>query len=200
MWYAATSAGLFMSSDKGKKWYGQMVEGENNFTGVNSYDDGTVTLVSHKAAYVSHDSGKTWTALTLPTYVGQVHSLTITPDSSLWIGSRQGAVQSTDGGKTWRYVLGGLPKDDVLQVEYDPIGQRLLATALRQHEVFVSKDNGQTWQHTESADVAIRAAMNYQGHLLATSAHNGVLLQEGAESTGNATKAAIISETNGTSQ
>ncbi len=195
IWFAATNEGLFMSSDQGKKWYGQMVEGETNFTGVNSYDDGTVTLVSHKAAYISHDGGKTWVSLTLPTYVGQLHSLTITPDSSLWLGSRQGAVQSTDGGKTWRYVLGGLPKDDVLAVEYDPVGQQLLATALQKQEVFMSKDNGRTWQHTQSADVGIRSAMSYQGHLLATSDHNGVLLQEGGDkSSASAAKAAVIPE------
>ncbi len=162
---------------------------------MNSYDDGTVTLVSHKAAYISHDGGKTWVSLTLPTYVGQLHSLTITPDSSLWLGSRQGAVQSTDGGKTWRYVLGGLPKDDVLAVEYDPVGQQLLATALQKQEVFMSKDNGRTWQHTQSADVGIRSAMSYQGHLLATSDHNGVLLQEGGDkSSASAAKAAVIPE------
>ncbi len=178
IWFAATNEGLFMSSDKGKKWYGQFVEGENNFTGVNAYDDGTVTLVSPKAAYISRDEGKTWISPTLPTYVGRVHSLSVMPDSSLWVGSRQGAVQSTDGGKTWRYVTGGLPKDDVLEVEYDPVGQRLLATALQKQEVFMSKDNGRTWQHTQSADVPIRAAISYQGHLLATSAYNGVLLQE----------------------
>jgi photosystem II stability/assembly factor-like uncharacterized protein len=195
MWFAATSDGLFLSSDRGKKWYGGMVEGENNFSAVNSYDDGTVTLISHKAAYLSHDNGKTWTSLTLPTYVSRLHSFTITPDSSLWLGSRQGAVQSTDGGKTWRYVLGGLPKDDVLEVDYDPVGQRLLATALQKQEVFVSKDNGRTWQPTQSADVSIRSAMSYQGHLLATSDHNGVLLQEGSnEALNNPTKA-TVSET-----
>jgi hypothetical protein len=201
IWFAATNEGLFMSSDQGKKWYGQMVEGENNFTGVNSYDDGTVTLVSHKAAYLSRDGGKTWASLTLPTYVGQLHSFTITPDSSLWLGSRQGAVQSNDGGKTWRYVLGGLPKDDVLAVDYDPVGQRLLATALQKQEVFMSKDNGKTWQHTQSADVGIRTAMSYQGHLLATSDHNGVLLEEGSDaSPANSAAAVVIPETTPTRQ
>ncbi len=195
IWFAATNEGLFMSSDQGKKWYGELIEGENNFTGVNSYDDGTVTLVSHKAAYISHDGGKTWATLTLPTYVGQINSLTLTPDSSLWLTSRQGAVQSTDGGKTWRYVMGGLPKDDVLVVEYDAAGQRLLATALQEHEVFMSKDNGLTWQHTDSAGVPIRSAISYQGHLLATSAYNGMLLQEdNGQSASNPTNSAAIAE------
>jgi hypothetical protein len=195
-WFAATDKGLFISLDQGKKWYGQPIEGHDNFINVNSYDDGTVTLVSHNAALISHDWGKSWNALTLPTYVGRLYSLTVVPGGALWVSSQQGAVTSSDAGKTWRYVLGGLPKDDVLEVDYDPVGQRLLATALHQHAVFFSKDNGMTWQHTETADVSIRAAMSYQGHLLATSAFNGVLLQEGTESASNSpAKASAISET-----
>jgi len=178
-WFAATSEGLFVSLDQGKKWYGQPVSGESNLWAVNSYDDGTVTLASHNAAFLSHDWGKSWGPIALPSYVGRLHSFTVTPDGSLWVSSRQGAVQSSDGGRTWRYVLGGLPKDDVLEVDYDPVGQRLLATALQQHEVFFSKDNGMTWQHTPAAEVSIQSAVSYQGKLLATSAHNGVLMEEG---------------------
>jgi photosystem II stability/assembly factor-like uncharacterized protein len=195
VWFAATNEGLFVSVDQGKKWYGQPVNGENSFSDVNSYPEGTVTLVSNRAAYISHDWGKTWDNVILPTYVGRLHDFTVMPDSSLWIASRQGAVQSTDGGRTWRYALGGLPKDDVLKVEYDPVGQRLLATALQQREVFVSKDNGQTWQPTQSADVLIRSVMNYQGRLLATSAFNGVLLQdEQGKSAQSSAKGAVIVE------
>ena len=197
-WFAATNQGLFVSLDQGKKWYGQPIEGQDNFSYVNSYDDGTVTLSSHNSALISHDGGKSWSSLALPSYVGKVFSFTAGPNNSLWLSSQQGGAQSTDGGKTWRYVLSGLPKDDVLRVDYDPIGQRLLATALHQHTVFFSKDNGQTWQHTENADVAIRSAISYQGHLLATSAYNGVLVQDGAESATNPAKAAAISETTGT--
>ncbi len=196
-WFAATDQGLFISLDQGKKWYGQPIAGQSNFSTVNSYDDGTVTLVSHNAALISHDWGKSWNALTLPSYIGKIYSLTVA-NNSLWLSSQQGAIQSSDEGKSWRYVLGGLPKDDVLEVNYDPVGQRLLATALHQHAVFFSKDNGLTWQHTETADVAIRTAMSYQGHLLATSAYNGVLVQEGVESATNPAKAAAISETTNT--
>ncbi len=194
-WFAATNQGLFISLDQGKKWYGQPIEGQNNFSNVKSYDDGTVTLVTHNSALISHDSGKSWNSLTLPSYVGKIYSLAMVPSGSLWLSSQQGALQSSDSGKSWRYVLGGLPKDDVLEVDYDPVGQRLLATALHQHAVFFSNDNGLTWQHTETADVTIRTAMAYQGHLLATSSYNGVLLQEGAESATNPAKAAAISET-----
>ena len=104
----------------------------------------------------------------------------MTPGSALWLGTRQGALRSTDGGQTWQYMLGGLPKNDVLGVHYDSIGQRLLATALHSHAVFESKDGGQTWTPTPEAAVTIRSAMNLQGRLLGASAHNGLLLEQGS--------------------
>ncbi len=177
-WYAATNDGLFISVDQGKKWYGQPVEGEIDFSAVNSYDDGTVTLAGPKGAYISRDDGKTWTSVVLPKYVIGVYNLTLMPDSSLWLGTRQGALHSTDGGQSWHYMLGGLPKDDVLAVRYDANGHRLLATALGAHGVFESKDGGKSWQSTPDAAVAIRTALNYQGRLLATSSYNGLLLQQ----------------------
>src|SRR5208282_241685 len=168
-WFAATDEGLFISVDQGKRWYGQTIEGEREFSVVNSYEDGTVTLAGLKGAYLSRDGGKTWTTVALPKYVSGVYSLTMTPGPALWLGTRQGALRSTDGGQTWQYMLGGLPKNDVLEVGYDAGGKRLLATALGSHAVFESTDGGQSWQSTPDAGVSLRAAVNYKGHLLAIS-------------------------------
>ena len=178
-WFAATDDGLFISVDQGQKWYGQAIEGERNFSAINSYEDGTVALVSPKSAYLSRDEGRTWTTLTLPQYVSGVYNLTMTPGSALWLATREGAMRSTDGGQTWRYMLGGLPRNDVLAVHYDAAGQRLLATALHTHGVFESKDGGQSWQLTPEARVSIRSAINFQGRLLGVSAHNGLWLEQG---------------------
>ncbi len=177
-WFAATDEGLFISVDQGEKWYGQAIAGQNNFSAVNVYEDGTVTLAGTLGAFISHDGGKTWDAVTLPKYVSGVYNLTVTPGSVLWLGCRQGAIRSDDGGKTWRYILSGLPKNDVLAVQYDAAGQRLLATALHAHGVFESKDGGRSWQRTPESRVAIRSAMNFQGRLLGASAHNGLLLEQ----------------------
>ncbi len=54
-----------------------------------------------------------------------------------------------------------------------------MATALNAHGVFESKDNGQSWQRTPDTGVSIRAAMDFQGRLLAASSYNGLLLQQG---------------------
>lgn len=175
-WLAATDDGLFISVDQGQKWYGQTVAGDLDFSVVNGYENGTVTLVGPKGAYLSPDEGKTWTTVSLPKYVSGVYDLTLTPGPTLWLATRQGAVRSTDGGKSWQYMLGGLPRNDVLSVDYDASGQRLLATALDSRAVFESRDGGKTWQSTTDAGASIRAAMNYKGHLLATSFFNGLLL------------------------
>ena len=180
-WFAATDDGLFVSVDQGERWYGQEVQGEREFSAVNSYDDGIVTLAGLKGAYLSHDNGKTWTSVVLPKYVSGVYNLTLTPGAVLWLGTAQGALRSTDGGQTWQYMLGGLPKNDVLAVRYDINGQRLLATALHSHTVFQSKDGGQSWQSTPKAGVSIRTAQNYKGRLLVASFYNGLLLEEASD-------------------
>jgi photosystem II stability/assembly factor-like uncharacterized protein len=189
-WFAATDQGLFISVDQGKKWYGQPIEGQSNFSVVNAYADGTVTLAGTLGAFLSHDGGQTWSLVTLPKYVSGVYNLTVTPGSVLWLGSREGASRSDDGGQSWHYIPSGLPKSDVLAVDYDSVGQRLLATALHVHGVFESKDGGKTWQRTPESRVAIRSAMNFQGRLLGASLHNGLLLEQGNVTAAESARAA----------
>ncbi len=178
VWYAATDEGLFRSVDQGKKWYGEPVEGESDFIAVNHFDQATLTLVSPKHAFLSKDEGESWSEISYPQYITGLYNLTIVPDGSLWLGTREGALHSTDGGKTWKHLLAGLPARHVLAVRYDADGQRLLATALFAHGVFESKDGGQSWQSTSDTGVSIRNAVNYRGRLLAASSYNGLLLEQ----------------------
>src|SRR5271165_5584963 len=176
-WYAATNEGLFISVDGGKKWYGTPIEGESDFVAANDYSDGTLTLASIKRLFISHDAGRTWSEVAAPNYVTGVYNFTMTPDTSLWLGAREGAIRSNDGGKTWAHIMSGLPPSYVLGVNYDAKAQRLLATAMNSRGVFESVDEGKTWHQTPEATFSIRTAMGYQDLLLAISWHNGLLLQ-----------------------
>ena len=176
-WFAATSDGFFISVDGGKKWYGTPVEGESDFVAANEYADGTLTLASIKRAFVSHDGGRTWSEITMPNYVTGIYNFTMSPDSTLWLGTREGAARSVDGGVHWVHVMSGLPPSQVLGVTYDASDHLLLATAMNSRGVFESADGGKTWKQTPEAGFLIRNAMSYQGQLLATSWHNGLLLQ-----------------------
>ena len=176
-WYAATNEGLFISVDSGKKWYGTPVEGESDFVTASDYPDGTITLASIKRAFVSRDGGRTWSEITIPNYVTGIYNFTMTPDSTLWLGTREGAARSANDGSTWVHVMSGLPPSGVLGVTYDASTQRLLATAMGSKGVFESVDGGKSWKQTPEASFSIRTAMSYQGQLLATSWHNGLLLR-----------------------
>jgi photosystem II stability/assembly factor-like uncharacterized protein len=177
-WYAATNEGIFISVDEGKKWYGEPVLGERDLIAVDQTDNKTLAVISAKRAFASTDGGKTWAEVTLPSYVTVVYSLTSAPDSTLWLSTREGALHSSDQGKTWEHVLGGLPPREILNVHYDAKAQRLLATGLHTHTVFESKDAGVSWQKAPQSIVSIRAAMNYQGRILAATSHNGLLLEK----------------------
>jgi photosystem II stability/assembly factor-like uncharacterized protein len=180
-WYAATNEGIFISVDRGKKWYGEPILGERDLLAVDQTDSKTLAVVTAKRAFESTDGGKTWAELSLPTYVTVVYSLATAPDSTLWLSTREGALHSPDGGKTWEHVLGGLPSREILNVHYDQRAQRLLATGLHTHAVFESKDGGRTWQQSAKSIVSIRAVMSYQGKILAATSHNGLLLEKSEE-------------------
>jgi photosystem II stability/assembly factor-like uncharacterized protein len=183
-WYAATDQGLFISNDQGRKWYGSLIEGENNFIAVSGASDGTLSLVAPKRAFLSHDQGKSWTEVAYPQYVTGLFNLTTVADGSMWLATREGALHSTDGGKTWEHVLGGLPPRNVYLIRSGSGSGHLLATAMHTHGVYESNDGGKSWQPTPDTGVSIRAAMSYQGRLLAASAYNGLLLQQGAVAQG----------------
>ena len=192
MWYAATNEGLFVSDDQGKKWYGEPVLGQLDLVGIQQMDAQTLALVSPTQAFLSHDAGKSWSSLTLPSYVTVVYSLTSVPDGSLWLSTREGALHSSDQGKSWEHMLGGLPAREILSVHYDAGSQRLLATGLHTRAVFESRDDGKSWQPSPASLVSIHAAMTYQGRILAATSHNGLLLEKSQVAT--ATK-----DTSGTS-
>ncbi len=196
-WYAATNEGLFVSTDHGRKWYRDMIDGATDFVAIETFPDGSVGLTAPKRAFLSRDQGKSWTEVTYPQYVTELYQLTEVSDGSLWLATREGALHSTDGGKTWEHVLGGLPPRYVFAVRSAPGSQRMWATAQHTHGVYVSNDGGKTWQRSPDAGVSIRAAMNYQGRLLAASAYNGLLLQEGtAASPETANAGAVNSDAN----
>src|SRR5262249_42893528 len=67
-WWAATSAGLFSTSDQGKTWSGGPVMGKQDFVAVQANGD-LLVAATHTNVVVSHDNGASWRRGSLSSYV-----------------------------------------------------------------------------------------------------------------------------------
>lgn len=173
-WFAASSAGLFASTDQGKSWKGGPVMGFRDIVGVKA-NGSTVIAVAPKAVLVSRDSGDTWAAHTAPSYVTYIYGGTITPESVIWLATREGALRSADMGATWEHMLGGLPAREIGSVNYDPESHRLMAIA-QNGQLFVSSDAGQFWKRHD-AGWAVRSLAFAHGRVLAATPFDGIIAQ-----------------------
>ncbi len=144
-WFAATSAGLFISKDQGKVWMGGPIAGQQDFVSVEA-QDGLVVVATRSSVLVSQDAGTAWQPARLASYPINVRSVTVAPDGQIFVATREGAFHSADSGKSWDHVAAGSPDKDITSVTYDGSHKRLLATSGQTGVVFESSDGGSTWQ------------------------------------------------------
>jgi photosystem II stability/assembly factor-like uncharacterized protein len=144
-WLAATSQGIYGSTDQGKTWKGGPVLGQKDFVSVRA--DGMFMLAATRsAAFVSHDSGATWKQAGLPSFLVGIRGSAIAPDNAIVIAAREGVYRSVDGGTTWEHVVDGLPSKDITSVSVDVAHKRLLATSDSTGVIFASNDGGHSWK------------------------------------------------------
>jgi photosystem II stability/assembly factor-like uncharacterized protein len=175
-WFAATSEGLYVSSDQGKSWMGGPLLGEADFVAVEAQLP-LVLAATRKRLLISQDGGANWYPAALPSFVTKIHGVTLDPNSNLWLATREGAIRSSDNGERWRHVLSGLPATNVVSITYDPEGNRLLATAASSHSLFESADGGRNWRRAAEVGSSLRAFHAGHGRLFASTSFDGVLAQ-----------------------
>jgi photosystem II stability/assembly factor-like uncharacterized protein len=173
-WWAATSNGLFATSNEGREWKGGAVLGQTEFVSVRSLGD-VVVAATPRNLFLSSDSGATWQQTKAPYFLTRIYGAAISSDSKIWIATREGAYYSTDQGATWTHAMEGLPSKNVLRIDAD--GDRLLATAYGARSIFESRDNGHSWRMTPDTGLSIRTAALLHGKVIAASSYNGVLVQ-----------------------
>ncbi len=177
-WWAATTTGLFSTTNGGKTWNGGSVLGQSEFVSVRSQGD-KVVVATPKNILLSTDGGTTWKTTGSPYFLTRIYSAAISSDSKVWIATREGAYFSADNGVTWTHAMEGLPAKNVLRIEAD--GGRLLATAYGARSVFESRDNGQSWHMSPDAGLNIRTAALMKGKIVAATNYNGVVVQRDRE-------------------
>ncbi len=106
---------------------------------------------------VTHDGGKNWTQVTPPTISSwsKISMLDASHDDVNTVyaavncirldDQRPHIFKTTDGGKTWKEIVNGLPNQPINVVKEDPQRKGLLFAG-SETAVFVSFDDGEHWQ------------------------------------------------------
>jgi len=178
-WFAATSAGLFTSKDQGKIWTGGPTN-QQDFVSVQSQGD-LVVAATHSTVLVSHNEGVTWQPVVLASYQTNIRSVTVTPDTQIFVATREGAFHSADSGKSWNHMLSGLPDKDITSVAYDGFHKRFLAASGASGVVFESAD-GSTWRRGPDSGFPLRHITVAHGRYVAATPFDGVIAQPQNES------------------
>jgi photosystem II stability/assembly factor-like uncharacterized protein len=175
-WMAATSAGLFTSSNQGKSWSGGPVMGKQDFVSVQA-NGNLIALATRSNVLVSKDDGKTWQDSSLSSYVSSIRGVTITSDGTIMFASREGAFRSPNAGAGWEHMQNGLPDKNISSISYDEHDKRLLATSTETGVIFESEDSGHSWTRGPDTGYPLRHISVVHGRFLAATPFDGVVMQ-----------------------
>lgn len=122
---AATSAGLFYSTT-GVEWQPMKITPKITLSVsavfVSPGETGGLAAVTPGGLFLSHDRGATWLSTALPYKPDVIYELAFDyQDPNLVIAATSdGIYNSRDGGKTWEFHYGGMPKGAVSSVIFHP--------------------------------------------------------------------------------
>lgn len=143
-WIAATSEGLYQSSDGGEQW-----QATSNFVGANMYGvafspaGGTVYASSFTSIYSSADGGTTWAFAGVAPCAASNLAVSPSAPTTLFLGSSCGA-ESIDGGQTWATLNGALDGAFFNTFVIGPPSQPTIYAGTYSG-LFSSSDGGQSW-------------------------------------------------------
>jgi hypothetical protein len=147
-WYAATSAGVVVSRDRGISWKSA---GKDEFVkqaaqSLDSSADGShIWVIAQRNLIYSADAGVHWDAKELAFASAgnlRVHRL---DDSNLLITSNSGLYVSKDAGRAWN-------RADIRDLQFqDAAGYgNAFVVSLQRHGLLASVDGGKSWQRVNS--------------------------------------------------
>jgi photosystem II stability/assembly factor-like uncharacterized protein len=189
-WFAATSQGLFRSSDRGNSWTLVPAANAAGMTaGAGDYltlaDDGKhIFAGSRESIIASEDGGLTWKPVIFPTGLTALAALALAPDGTLWAGGREGVFYSPDDGHTWTAVR-RLPVVAVNSLTWNPSEGRLIVTCGVGTIVYSVDPRDQSWRWWNTG-WTVHSVASLKGRLVAASLYSGVVVQPAAETSARA--------------
>lgn len=152
--YAASTDGIYRSTDGGATWTKTPSTGLSSPTFVNAL---AVDPSNSSGAYVglfsnlykTTDGGNNWNQVTLPVTFPSVNSIVFDPAtaSTMYVGSGSGVFKSTDSGSTWitqnNFNIAGTPNVRVLAI--DPSTPLTIYAGTFNNGLFKSTNGGGVW-------------------------------------------------------
>jgi photosystem II stability/assembly factor-like uncharacterized protein len=196
-WYAATTQGVFRSTNDGDSWDGPILGGPGP-GGLESPDRYTAMAVEGTSIYAARHDGimfssgpdAGWQAVAMPGGLSSLDALAVTPNGMLWAGGREGVFYTADRGRTWSR-LRQLPVVAINSLAWDAERNRMLLTSGESTLIFAIDPADKTWKWW-NAGWPVHSVATLNGHLLAASLFSGVVAApqpETASAGGNATSA-----------
>jgi photosystem II stability/assembly factor-like uncharacterized protein len=200
-WFAATTGGVLVSTDKGATWKHAASEALVKLPAQSleaSNDSSQVWAVSQKNLLYSADGGAHWEAKELSFASAGNLRLRRMDDDNLFITTNMGLYTSHDSGRNWS-------RADIRDLQFQDAAGAGTArlVALQRRGLVASFDSGKTWQRindplAEGYFPLVRA--NNSGSLFAVSATEGLFaLEAGARSASEAvgSSSLMMLDTNG---
>jgi len=173
-WFAATTAGLFVSSDSSASWRQESLPAVGVPVSI-SIAGKVVAIAGRNAVAVSVNGGESWLPAKPLDPEFTINAVAVDNSGDIWLAARTGLFRSTDAGDSWKRVS-NLKLSNILTVQFDDENHRVLATSESSTNVFESLDNGRTWSAI-SAGWRVRNLHLAHGRLLGTTAFDGVVIQ-----------------------
>ena len=173
-WFVATATGLFVSSDSGETWKQEFPAGAGAPVSI-SVAGKMVAVASSNTVAVSVNGGESWLPAKPLASDFVVNAVSVDGRGDIWLAARSGLFRSTDAGDTWKPVS-SLRLANILSVQFDEEGRRVLVTSGSSTNIFESVDNGKTWTAI-SAGWRLRNLRLARGRLLGSTAFDGVVVQ-----------------------
>ena len=173
-WYAASSQGMFISTDSGATWSPKTLPTLKYVSSL-ALSGNMAVAASRNAIALSVNSGETWlSSKPIPTDF-LINSVAVDSTGTIWLASRDGMFRSSDLGDTWKRVI-SLRLSNIAAVQIDSDNQRILATGTASMNVYESTDNGRSWSPINTGWL-LRNVSSARSRLMATTPFDGIVVQ-----------------------
>ncbi|HST77211.1 MAG TPA: transcriptional regulator [Verrucomicrobiae bacterium] len=173
-WYAASSQGIFVSTDAGVTWTPRSLPALK-FVSSLALSGNMAVAASRNAIAVSVNGGDTWLSPKPMPPETSINSVAVDSTGTIWLAARDGMFRSSDLGDTWKRVM-SLRLSNIAAIQIDSDNQRILATGAASMNVYESIDNGRSWMPINTGWL-LRNVSSSHGRLLATTPFDGIVVQ-----------------------